>query len=59
METTLNSSQRCLIIIDKFRDERRRPAYVVENGKSLDRIEAAPSTRRELKLPPPNKSKAA
>ena len=42
-----------------YRDERRRPAYVVENRKSLDKMEADSSTRRELKLPPPNKSKAA
>jgi len=42
-----------------YRDERRRPGYVVENGKSVERIDAASPSRRELKMLSPNKSKAA
>ena len=43
---------------DVYRQEKRRPGYVIENGKSIAKIETS-SSRNELKYPQHDKSKAA
>jgi hypothetical protein len=42
-----------------YREEKRRPGYVLENGKSFDKILGDVLHRRDAKLPQREKQKAA
>jgi len=44
---------------DVYRQEKRRPGYVIENGKSIAKIETSSSSRSELKSSQHDKGKAA
>lgn len=44
---------------DVYRQEKRRPEYVIENGKSVEKIEATSSRRPELVPPQHSKGKEA
>jgi hypothetical protein len=42
-----------------YRQERRRPGYLIENGKSLTKVDPVPQIQHDLTPPQREKRKAA